>query len=88
MSTNRCQCGSFAINEHSHGRIKGVDSISCDVCYWRNRATVLLDQRDRLLEVLKRIDKYGGSCGLYDAHENFLACQDAHALIAEIEATK
>jgi hypothetical protein len=32
------KCGSYAINEHSHGREKGKDSDLCDVCYWRKRA--------------------------------------------------
>ena len=36
---NVCKkCGSFAINENSHGRKKGVDLHLCDVCYWRERA--------------------------------------------------
>ena len=29
------RCGSCAINEHSHGRIKGINTDLCDVCYWR-----------------------------------------------------
>lgn len=33
-------CGSFAINEHLHGRIKGTPDL-CDVCYWRKRAEEL-----------------------------------------------
>lgn len=32
------RCGSFAINDHLHGRIKGRDLHLCDVCYWRERA--------------------------------------------------
>jgi hypothetical protein len=32
------QCGSFAINENSHGREPGKDLHLCDVCYWRKRA--------------------------------------------------
>ena len=35
---DRCKCGSFAINEHAHGRIKGKHSDLCDVCYWREEA--------------------------------------------------
>lgn len=34
-------CGSFAINDHQHGRIKGIDLDLCDVCYWRTRAELL-----------------------------------------------
>lgn len=35
----RCKiCGSYAINEHSHGRELGKDLDLCDVCYWRNIA--------------------------------------------------
>jgi len=32
------ECGSQAINDHLHGRQKGVDLDLCDVCYWRKRA--------------------------------------------------
>ena len=28
-------CGSYAINEHLHGREKGKYLDLCDVCYWR-----------------------------------------------------
>ena len=39
MSNQKCtRCGSYAINEHMHGRVKGQDSDLCDVCYWRKRA--------------------------------------------------
>lgn len=31
-------CGSYAINEHLHGRKNKSDSNLCDVCYWRKRA--------------------------------------------------
>ena len=34
----QCKCGSYAINDHLHGREHGVDLHLCDVCYWRNRA--------------------------------------------------
>lgn len=30
-------CGSFAINQNSHGRAVGADLDLCDVCYWRKR---------------------------------------------------
>ena len=36
------KCGSYAINEHLHGR-DGSDSDLCDVCYWRKRADGLLE---------------------------------------------
>ena len=32
------RCGSFAINENSHGRESGKDLHLCDVCYWRKMA--------------------------------------------------
>ncbi len=36
---NECKvCGSLAINDHMHGRVKGKDLNLCDVCYWRKRA--------------------------------------------------
>lgn len=35
---NKCkQCGSYAINDHLHGREKGKDLDLCDVCYWRKK---------------------------------------------------
>jgi hypothetical protein len=37
---NKCACGSYAINQHSHGRTVGIDADLCDVCYWRKRAAV------------------------------------------------
>lgn len=40
---NRCACGSFAINQHCHGRSAAVDLHLCDVCYWRSRAALLAD---------------------------------------------
>jgi len=41
------KCGSYAINEHLHGR-DGSDSDLCDVCYWRKRS-------DELLEVVRLV---------------------------------
>ena len=35
------RCGSYAINEHAHGRVKGRHADLCDVCYWRNNAEIL-----------------------------------------------
>lgn len=31
------RCGSYAINDHLHGRKKGDRTDLCDVCYWRNK---------------------------------------------------
>jgi hypothetical protein len=33
----QCDCGSYAVNHHCHGR-DGSDNNLCDVCYWRSRA--------------------------------------------------
>jgi hypothetical protein len=30
-------CGRYNINDHQHGRNKGVDLHLCDTCYWRSR---------------------------------------------------
>lgn len=39
MEKGRCtKCGSYAINQHLHGRENGIDLDLCDVCYWRKRA--------------------------------------------------
>ena len=46
---DRCKCGSFAINEHAHGRIKGKHSDLCDVCYWREEAMEILEEAEMLL---------------------------------------
>lgn len=43
-------CGSSAINEHLHGRTKGMYRDLCDVCYWRQRYTNLLDEMEMLIE--------------------------------------
>ena len=37
--SDKCKCGSYAINPHHHGRNPAVDLDLCDVCYWRKRAT-------------------------------------------------
>ena len=45
------RCGSLAINEHLHGRVKGKNTNLCDVCYWRTEAErisrVLADRLER-----------------------------------------
>ena len=42
MSIKSCRvCGSYAINEHLHGRIPGAKPDLCDVCYWREVANSL-----------------------------------------------
>lgn len=33
---NQCKCGSYAINQHLHGR-GGSEPELCDVCYWRKK---------------------------------------------------
>ena len=39
MNIKSCRvCGSYAINEHLHGRIPGAKPDLCDVCYWREVA--------------------------------------------------
>jgi hypothetical protein len=43
--SKQCDCGSYAINHHCHGR-DGSDPDLCDVCYWRKRAGAL--EGDRL----------------------------------------
>lgn len=36
-------CGSHAINPGLHGRIEGLQTDLCDVCYWRIRADNLYE---------------------------------------------
>ena len=45
----QCNCGSFAINPHQHGRDE-TDLNLCDVCYWRKRADAI-----QLKEETKRV---------------------------------
>ena len=50
----KCErCGSYAINEHAHGRIKGVNSHLCDVCYWRTIAESYKNEIEQLKEIIK-----------------------------------
>ena len=58
------KCGSRAINEHLHGRKKGVDLDLCDVCYWRKRYEEL--KGIDINKELEQIAKWGRSnpgCG-------------------------
>lgn len=45
------RCNSHAINEHQHGREKGVDMDLCDVCYWRKRADDYADEYRAIVNV-------------------------------------
>jgi len=49
IEMNNCKCGSYAINENSHGRAPRVDIDLCDVCYWRTRANSCQAQNDALM---------------------------------------
>ena len=47
---NNCdQCGSYAINHHSHGR-DGSEPYLCDVCFWRKRHDALEAELAKLRE--------------------------------------
>ena len=48
------RCGSQAINDQMHGRLKGTDLDLCDVCYWRSRVEVLKADNGRLYDLLNR----------------------------------
>ena len=53
--SNQCnQCGSYAINNHHHGR-DGSDPDLCDVCYWHTRH----DQLEAELAALKAQEPIG-----------------------------
>lgn len=47
-----CSCGSYAINQHLHGRMLGVDLDLCDVCYWRKRAAVVAMSDEQIILTL------------------------------------
>jgi hypothetical protein len=58
----KCKCGSYAINDHMHGRVRGVDLGLCDVCYWRKRAEAYRAAITALMPFLMEDyedDKYG-----------------------------
>jgi hypothetical protein len=61
---NQCQCGSYAINTHCHGRTPGVDLELCDVCYWRTRAEGLEKERAEMLATWKHFRLQGSANGL------------------------
>ena len=48
------RCGSQAINENNHDRIRGVNSNLCDVCYWRAIAEALEIETEQLKEIIKQ----------------------------------
>ena len=56
MNIKSCRvCGSYAINEHLHGRIPGAKPDLCDVCYWKDvaleaRVTERLPKRELSVE--------------------------------------
>lgn len=48
----RCDCGSYAVNHHCHGR-DGSDNNLCDVCYWRSRANDLAKHLSMAINIIK-----------------------------------
>jgi hypothetical protein len=53
---SRCTlCGSFAINQHAHGRVRGKYTGLCDVCYWRADYAILKQECERLRSALTEI---------------------------------
>lgn len=85
----RCrQCGSYAINDHLHGREKGVDLDYCDVCYWRFRAEqgqAEIERKDKLIEQVR-----SALAWLYNwtkaEIEYFNACPPDDEIIRDTEA--
>lgn len=53
------RCGSYAINDHHHGRERGVDLDLCDVCYWRKRAEDAASKRDAAYLSVADVDQAG-----------------------------
>lgn len=50
---SRCTlCGSYAINQHAHGRVRGKYTDLCDVCYWRADYASLEQECERLRGLL------------------------------------
>lgn len=52
--SEKCECGSYAINPRLHGREEGIDPHLCDVCYWRARSNPTLQKRIEELEERSR----------------------------------
>lgn len=59
------QCGSYALNAH----IGDPDQKLCDVCYWKQRATVARESCDELAE------RYNGDMALRDAEMDQLRAE-------------
>ena len=60
------RCGSFAINENSHGRESGKDLHLCYVCYWRKMEEQLdTTACERCLETYQKLPgaTHCGFCG-------------------------
>ena len=57
MSDRCTNCGSYAINEHTHGRTPGILSDLCDVCYWMKIASDRLDFLERLRTWYQKAEK-------------------------------
>ena len=50
-------CGSYAINEHLHGREKGKYLDLCDVCYWRKMFDSKTDYHEKAVKKLEAENK-------------------------------
>jgi len=72
----KCECGSYAINDHLHGR-DGTDQDLCDVCYWRKRAGKssldIVELLDALKETKHRLEKLHEMFDLATAGDKTLA---------------
>ena len=51
--SDRCKCGSYAINPHMHGRDHTYLGL-CDVCYWRSHTEILKRQVEVLVELVDK----------------------------------
>jgi len=74
------KCGSHAINEHLHNRIKGKYPDLCDVCYWRKKSddeyeesqkiiTTFIDYIFNILNNKEDINEICKSCEFKDTND-------------------
>lgn len=70
MTTNQCQCGSYAINPILHGRTEGIDLNLCDVCYWRKRASARIDH-DGALSCSDCANSSDVTCAMCFSYSNY-----------------
>ena len=85
---SRCTlCGSYAINQHLHGRVRGKYTDLCDVCYWRADYARLEQECERLRDSLKDADA-GMMLFLEQRDAALKQAERLHGLLMEISKSE